>query len=438
MRLRKTYTTTPRSLEQVCRLISTEEVGMVFAGNGWRSDGSVLAGFGILEHAPSGHIDQLLDWLKQKEDYVFCHLSYDVKNLLEPLRSNAKDHIEFPWFNCFIPSIVLSIKDQSLTVYYHEHDSSAKQNLRQIEDALRMEDERQLVSQSAPVSIPRDTYLSDIQRLQDHFQRGDIYQANYCQSFLWEEATIDGASLFAEGFDKMPNPFSVYYKSLGHEVLSWSPECFLRFDGNKVTSQPMKGTAPRGSDPEEDQAFVEQLRGSEKDRRENVMIVDLVRNDLSHFAQKGSVKVPELYTIETYPKVHQMHSTVVATLRDDIHPFQALLKAFPMGSMTGAPKFRAMQILDDVEHTRRGIFSGTIGFFTPERDGNFNVVIRTLVYNKESKVLQAHAGGGITALSDPEAEYQESLVKIAPIMELLGINDYTPTPFLPLEREGKA
>jgi para-aminobenzoate synthetase component 1 len=265
----------------------------------------------------------------------------------------------------------------------------------------------------------KTNYLQDLQLLKQHIQRGDVYQANYCQEFVWSDMEIDPAALFLEGFDRMPNPFSGFVAIDKQYLLCFSPERFLRFDGKRVTSQPMKGTSPRGTTPEEDLENLEALRASEKDRRENVMIVDLVRNDLSHHAEKGSVHVPELYTIETYPKVHQMHSTVVADIKSGVHAFEVLLHAFPMGSMTGAPKIRAMELLDQLERSRRGIYSGTIGFFTPEGNGDFNVVIRSLVYDAEQARLSCHAGGGITILSDPHAEYEESLVKARPIFELL-------------------
>lgn len=190
--------------------------------------------------------------------------------------------------------------------------------------------------------------------------------------------------------------------------------------GNKLISQPIKGTAKRGVNEVEDEALKQELRTQAKELQENVMIVDLVRNDLTRSAKQGTVKTEELYTIHSFKQVHQMISTVVCELRDDIGAVEAIKNTFPMGSMTGAPKFSAMQLMEQYELTKRGVYSGAIGYFDPDNDFDFNVVIRSLLYNSAENYLSFHAGSAITYHADPEKEYDECLLKAKAIMEVLG------------------
>lgn len=398
--------------QKLCCWIETQEVGICYPGSGWNHGFDLLAGSGAKQSAAT--IDDAFKLL-ESNSWVFCHLNYDVKNELEDLKSENADRIGFPEMFFFEPELLFQLKDNQLTIF-SQADSIAEQIVRDIE-ALELTSAPRFGEPHHHISHER--YLSDLTLLQNHMQLGDIYQANYCHEFYWENASLSTASLFNAGFAAMPNPFSVYYKLNQHHCISFSPERFLQIRDRNIISQPMKGTAARGNSDEEDKMHLDELRHSEKDRRENVMIVDLVRNDLSHFAQKGSVKVPELYQVETYPKVHQMYSTVTAKLVDGIHPLQAILKAFPMGSMTGAPKIRAMQLLEKYEHSKRGLFSGTIGYFAPDGRADFSVVIRSFLFNSTNKVLSCHAGGGITILSDPQKEYEETFIKAQPLFDLL-------------------
>lgn len=199
-----------------------------------------------------------------------------------------------------------------------------------------------------------------------------------------------------------------------------SPERFLKKEKDLLVSQPIKGTAPRGRNAKEDMQLKKELFTDAKERSENVMIVDLVRNDLSHVAAKNSVKVTELFGIYSFSTVHQMISTVTARLGKDYHFTDALRYTFPMGSMTGAPKVRAMQLIEQYEDTRRGLYSGAVGYITPERDFDFNVVIRSILYNKQEQYLGFMAGSAITSGSIPEKEYQECLHKAQAMKKALG------------------
>ena len=387
-------------------------MGICFNGKGWNHDFDLLAGTGT--HSTAHTFDDALA-LTAANKWVFCHLSYDLKNQLEKLTSDNPDSIGFPELFFFEPKFLFQLKDDQLSVLT-PGESGVDVLIQEIESIP----EKGITKIGVPNHrISHERYLSDVTQLQNHMQLGNIYQANYCHEFYWDDVSISTSSLYSEGFKAMPNPFSVFYKLNEHHCVSFSPERFLQIKDDEIISQPMKGTAPRSDDPNKDLQNLEELKNSEKDRRENVMIVDLVRNDLSHYAKKGSVDVPELYQVETYPKVHQMYSTVRAKLRDDIHPLHAILKAFPIGSMTGAPKIKAMELLEKYEHSKRGLFSGTIGYFTPDGKADFNVIIRGLLYNDSTKRLSCHAGGRITALSDPEAEYEETFIKARPIFDLI-------------------
>lgn len=397
--------------------------GFCFRGAGWSShfghDFHAFAGAGI-RSAFQGALNECRSFVQSTNDYVISHFTYDLKNELEQLSSQNPDQIDFAPLGLTVPEWVIIVQHDEVEVRWHSDASKAGPEIQKEIEAVSLPVEGGFIHREEPIGrMSKPEYLDRISHLQQHIQQGDIYQANLCQEFYWNVSDLNPAALFNKGFHATPNPFSVFYKFKGKHCLCLSPERYLHFEGNTVMSQPMKGTAPRSADPQEDHRHYEWLRHSEKDRRENVMIVDMVRNDLSHFAKPGSVKVPELYRIEAYPKVHQMHSTVTAQFRPEANLMDVLLKAFPMGSMTGAPKIQAMKRIEQYEMSRRGLFSGSIGFITPEKNADFNVVIRSLLYSQSTGVLSAHVGGGITALSDAEAEYEECMVKFEPLRQLV-------------------
>ncbi|PID89409.1 MAG: hypothetical protein CSB01_02115 [Bacteroidia bacterium] len=254
-------------------------------------------------------------------------------------------------------------------------------------------------------------------------RRGDIYEINFCQEFFAEQVCINPEQLYNHLKKVSPTPYGCFYKTRNHYLLSASPERFIKKKGTKLISQPIKGTAKRGANKEEDDTIKHHLFTDAKERAENIMIVDLVRNDLSHTATKGSVKVEELCGIYSFPQVHQMISTVVANLRNDIHFVEAIKQCFPMGSMTGAPKIRAMKLIEQYESTKRGLYSGAVGYITPQGDFDFNVVIRSILYNATNKYLSFMVGGAITMQSNPEKEYEECLLKAKAIRKTLSSNN---------------
>jgi para-aminobenzoate synthetase component I len=409
--------------EKLLHFLDQQAFSFCFKGKGWGNQNDfqfeVFAGFGIKTSVDEFNPEGLANLVNDSKDFIVSHLSYDVKNQLEKLQSENQDGIDFQELKYTIPQLVFLKKSSQWKALFHSTDFTEKEIIGFVEAIENTVVEQEYYIGKQQSRLTKQEYLSAMHSLQQHLQRGDIYQANFCQEFYWENTQISAAGLFFKGFSQNPNPFSIFYKIKEKRCISFSPERFIAASGKTLVSQPMKGTAARGANENEDQTQIDFLKSSEKDRRENVMIVDMVRNDLSHFAAKGSVKVPELYRIETYPKVHQMYSTVTAELKDKNQLNDALLKCFPMGSMTGAPKVRAMQIIESLEHTKRGLFSGTIGFFTPNGQADFNVIIRSLLYDEQTHYLSCHVGGGITILSDSEAEYEECLVKFKPIQQLI-------------------
>jgi para-aminobenzoate synthetase component 1 len=422
-RVWKQFDTNNSIAERLALWSSKSEFGFCFRGDGWgaknNSKFAALAGIGVFANY-SGTLKEASDFVDQANDYVVSSLSYKLKNELENLSSNNPTSIEIKPFLLTIPEVVVIEGEGQVRIGIRGEILSQKAHEDVLSDIENIKSNPSQQQASKPnLKWSRNEYLTKIRKTKDYIQLGEIYQANICQEINWSQAQIQPALLFNRGYENNPNPFSVYVRLNNKHILSWSPERFLSLNDREVLSQPMKGTAPRGIDKKEDDMLKAQLAKSEKDRRENVMIVDMVRNDLSHFAEKKSVHVPELYKIDTYPSVHQMHSTVKSILRTEVSQFSALLKAFPMASMTGAPKVRAMQVIDDIESSGRGMFSGSIGFFAPNGKADFNVVIRTLIYDDIKQLLSAHVGGGITALSDEESEYEECLVKLDPIRKLL-------------------
>lgn len=363
--------------------------------------------------------DQLQSFYKQHGDWLFGHLSYDLKNETDGLTSANADGIGFPDLCFFVPEVVLQLSGQELLIgaFDTRHE-------RIFHEICNMETPvappRNLTT---PINnrISRDEYICIIKQLQQHILRGDCYEINFCQEFFAEQVDIDPLQVYCALSNTSPNPFAAYYKTGQQYLLCASPERYIKKEGGHIFSQPIKGTSQRNlNDVEEDVASATHLYNSAKDRSENVMIVDLVRNDLSKICEEGSVKVEELFGIYSFPQVHQMISTVSGQLRSDIHFIEAIKATFPMGSMTGAPKKRVMELIEQYEQTRRGIFSGAVGYITPEGDFDFNVVIRSIMYNAASKYLSFQAGSAITFYSDPEKEYEECLLKAAAIKTVLG------------------
>ncbi len=350
---------------------------------------------------------------KKLNDWLFGFFTYDLKNELENLKSENIDELNFPSIHFFSPEIVILSKDSKISLLYHENQYTKEQILdiiKKIESIELVENNDYSTSINLKQRFNKAEYIETVKKLKNHIQQGDIYEINFCHEFYCQ-TDIDPIIVYAKLNEISPTPFSCYYKLNDKYLLSASPERFLKKIGTKVISQPIKGTIKRGINEKEDLLLKNKLYNDPKERAENVMIVDLVRNDLSRTAKKGSVKVEELYGIYSFKQVHQLISTVVSEVEENSNIIDIIKNAFPMGSMTGAPKIRAMQLIEENEKTKRGLYSGSVGFITPENDFDFNVVIRSILYNQTKNYVSFTVGGAITSLSDPEQEYEECMVK---------------------------
>lgn len=363
--------------------------------------------------------DKLKEYQETTADWIFGYLSYDLKNDVERLKSSNHDGLHFPDLYFFQPQKLIFIKNDQIEFRY----------LRMINDEIEEDFEIirnfkvELVAEQSTVKvearISKEQYLEKISKMLHHIHRGDIYEANFCQEFYSEDVEIDPFSIYRSLNEISTPPFAAYLKLENFNLISASPERYLKKKGGNLLTQPIKGTARRSQDAEEDKNIAKDLATDPKEKSENVMIVDLVRNDLSRIAKKGSVNVEELCKVYTFKQVHQLVSSVTAEIADDIPPVEALRTSFPMGSMTGAPKISAMKIIEQLEESKRGLYSGAVGYFTPKGDFDFNVVIRSILYNSDNKYLSFSVGGAITAKSDPEKEYEECLLKAKAMREVL-------------------
>lgn len=368
--------------------------------------------------ANSGNaFDALEDFRKTNKEWMLGFLGYDLKNETEHLTSSHPRQLEFPDLYFFVPQHVIVLRSTEVEIV----SDDPKLTLKNIESELFPgAGSKSLNAILVRARLSKQAYLDKVAQIKEHILRGDIYVTNFCQEFFAEDAFIDPLQVFLELNRVSPNPFSAFFSYKGSYALCASPERFLAKRGKKLISQPIKGTAKRGATPAEDDAFKHHLRNDAKEQQENVMIVDLVRNDLTRSAKEGTVYTEELFGIYSFGQVHQMISTVVCELKESVSPVQAIKNTFPMGSMTGAPKVNAMRLMDRYEGSRRGLYSGSIGYFSPDGDFDFNVVIRTLLYDKKNRYLSFHTGSAITHYADAEKEYEECLLKAKAILEVLG------------------
>lgn len=367
--------------------------------------------------------DELEKFRANYPGWMTVFFTYDLKNEIENLSSSNIDKLHFPDLYFFVPEHLILLKDGEIEII----SSNPQQVLKEIESQAEY-------TANNPNNINlrsrfhQDEYIETVKKVKEHINRGDIYVTNFCQEFYAEDAVIDPLSVFLKLNAISPNPFTAFFKLEDKYIISASPERFLAKRGVKLVSQPIKGTSKRFVDPTEDEHSKQTLRAHSKELQENVMIVDLVRNDLTKSAKAGTVDTEELFGIYSFNQVHQMISTVVCEMRDDISEVQAIKNSFPMGSMTGAPKISAMQLMEQYERTKRGVYSGAIGYFSPDGDFDFNVVIRTLLYNATERYLSFQVGSAITYHADPEKEYEECLLKAQAILEVLGQHGSFPQP----------
>lgn len=357
--------------------------------------------------------EDLKQYQQTTKDWLFGYLSYDLKNDTEQLQSNNYDGLLFPELFFFQPKKLFLLKGNQLEIQYLLFCDDELQS--DFQEIVAIVPEK--VSTSNPIEvqerIDQKKYIQQVQKMQEYIHKGDLYEANFCMEFYATQVEINPLEKFQKLNAISQPPFAVFLKNHQQYLLSATPERYLRKKGMDLISQPIKGTAKRFKDPIADEESKNKLRINPKERAENIMITDLVRNDLSRTAQKGSVKVEELCAIYSFIQVHQMISTITSKLDPKFSIVDVLRMTFPMGSMTGAPKISAMKIIEELEATKRGLYSGAVGYITPEGDFDFNVVIRSILYNQKEQYLSFSVGSAITALSIPQQEYEECLLKAA-------------------------
>lgn len=335
------------------------------------------------------------------ETDLFGYFAYDLKNQLHGIASKGKKHIDAPDFQLF------------------------RANIKKSWESLELYEEDIALKEKQPyfyLDTTREEYIKKVTFIKDRIRDGAFYELNYCIGYHASDFLLNPIALFLRLNMASPMPFASLHKAGSYYIISASPERFIKKSGNKIICQPIKGTSMRGKTVQEDQNLIHQLQHSEKEQAENVMIVDLTRNDLAQSCQPGSVLVEELCKIHTFKRIHQMVSTVSGTLKDNVSGFAAWLKAFPMGSMTGAPKLEVMKYIDQLENYQRGVFSGSVFYMEPNGDIDSNVLIRTIIIDTKTRKASFYVGSAITLDAVPEQEWEECLTKAEPFLQLFGIN----------------
>jgi para-aminobenzoate synthetase component 1 len=390
----------------------------------WKQQECVLAAGALHKVNPGtgnaiNHLQNFID--HHKGEWIFGHLAYHLKDEIENGTAPCENPDGFESMHFFVPETVIQLCATAVTISSgHIEPAIIWEAICSIKVPMHAHPN---VAEPEP-AISKDQYIETIKKLKEHIHRGDCYEINFCQEFLAKNAIVNPVQLYRQLNRVSPNPFCCYYKIEDAHLMCASPERYLMRKGNTLFSQPIKGTASRNFENESaDAAKKVALKDDPKERSENVMIVDLVRNDLSKICKEGSVKVDELFEVYTYPHVHQMISTVSGEVRDTTSFTDIICATFPMGSMTGAPKKRVMELIDQYESGSRGIFSGAVGYISPAGDFDFNVVIRSLMYNNKKRYLSYWVGGGITWYSRTEQEYEECMLKAAAIKKVLAGSD---------------
>ena len=355
---------------------------------------------------------ELKEWMADRKDWIFGWIGYDARRSLEHFEQENLESSQASQLFLFVPKNLFKMEGSHFEVVKGEWRE-------EFEYWLSMEPTETSANIRLTPRFTFEEYQAHFTQLQRQIALGNIYEVNYCVPFQAKAHLTDAPAIWKRIYSHTEAPFSAYARYNAHHVLCASPERYLRREGNRVISQPIKGTIRRGDSNEEDEQLREHLRQSKKERSENVMIVDLVRNDLSRCANRSSVKVDELFGAHTFKTVHHLISTVSCEVEPSVSWVDLIQATFPMGSMTGAPKVSAMQLIGRHELTERGIYSGSIGYIEPSGDFDFNVVIRSVQYDGDAAMVSCHVGGALTAQSNAEDEYQECLLKAKAVLSAL-------------------
>lgn len=368
-------------------------------------------------------LNELKEYRKSNKDWLFGYLSFDAGRTINSTKENnrASDSLQFSKLSFFHPKKVFLLKEGSVEIHY----SSDIEN--EIETDWKVI--RELAVEEIPLVFPdlkinarlsKQEYFDKFQKIQAYIEQGEISEINFCQEF-YASATLENPLAVYQHLNEISKPpFAAYLRMNDKYVLCASPERYLSNTNGKLKTQPIKGTAKRKENVEEDELARKALEEDRKEILENTITTEMIVEELQAIAKKGSVQITELCKTYTFKQVHQLISTIVCDLKPELHPVDAISGTYPMGSMTGIPKENSLAIIEELENFNRSLYSGSIGYFTPKDDFDFNVVIRSILYNAKNKYVSFSAGGAITALANPESEYKECLVKVKAMEEVLG------------------
>lgn len=379
-----------------------------------------IDGFDLHGNTSLNAIDEFL--AQHKGKFIFGHLNYELKDRIEQgLLSRHPETNSFTPAGFFVPEYVVKQENGRIEILHQSTGQliSEEEFLSRYPGDIFSDNSAETPIQSQDQHYLEAAYFRATEKLFAHLRRGDIYEVNYCLPFAASGKLKNPASTWLKMQSHQQAPFAALYRQKNAWLLCCSPERFLCKKNNRLLSQPIKGTAARNPEEGKDELQKTMLQSSEKERAENIMIVDLVRNDLGRIAERGSVRVDELCAIYSFPRIHQMISTVSSQLKKNVRFTDILTATFPMGSMTGAPKIRAMQIIDEQELFRRGIYSGSVGYIDPNGDFDFNVVIRSIIADEQRNEIYFPAGSAITVHCDPKAEFNECLLKARGMQDAL-------------------
>ena len=371
-----------------------------------------------IPYTRNNSLNKLDNFLKNTQDWVFGYLSYDLKNELENLESKNIDSFDLPNLFFFQPKKIWLLSNSNVEALYldgNEIDDDWTE-INKINLSEKIPKSNKIILKER---LKKNQYQNKIKLLLDHIKRGDIYEANFCMEWFSQNANIIPSEVYVKLNKISKTPMSAFFKNKNLNLLSSSPERYIKRIKDRVVSQPIKGTSRRDQNDMVDSKLMNELEANIKERSENIMIVDLIRNDLSRFSIPGSVIVKELCKVYPFKQVHQMISTVESKIKSNLSSSEIIKHTFPMGSMTGAPKVKAMNIIEDLEVSARGLYSGAMGYIKPSGDFDFNVVIRSLIYDTNTKYLSFHVGSAITSKSKISNEYDECLLKAEAMISVL-------------------
>jgi len=397
--------------EKIILFSKENTCSIVLNSNNSSSTYDLVFAYGVNSHISSSmnSLQKLDSFINKTNDWLFGFLSYELKNEIENLKSKNIINHNIPNLYFFQPNTVVLVKDNVINLLCLPNNDPDTEFHKIIN--YTSNNESSVKKHNLYQRFSKIEYLNTVNKIKERIRLGDIYELNFCIDYFSDNSIINPFKSYKYLNSLTESPMSVFFKFKSLYLISSSPERFVKKIGNKIITEPIKGTIRRVKNLKEDLKNINYLKNNSKELSENHMIVDLVRNDLSKIAKKGSVKVKELSNLYSFKNVHQLISTVEAKINNSLKLSEILKSSFPMGSMTGAPKIRSMQFIEEFEKTQRGIYSGSIGYISPKKDFDFNVVIRSIIYNSNKKNLNINVGSAITFASDPEKEYEECKLK---------------------------